>query len=253
MRRQILLGHLPAESGHECNGGSLGWISRPLDRLSSLVFNQPFYKRSREEGEASTASRKSQWRLFPSSMPSSTSEDQAVGPSPYLFEGLAEESHFLKVHGEAGRHGWTEGLCSDDVVTLPGSGCNGSPRSQGRSGAAGSDSGHSRTGGIGLRQMGSRVSSFSSRRPPPVHLYLESLIDKPKIEIFCTAICPQPWATTALAFVKEQDVIATRRAETAGAKKGGGASQEQPEEGDNPSRKTRFPKRPKKGGDKEAQ
>ena len=94
---------------------------------------------------------------------------------------------------------------------------------------------------------------LSLQEDPPQSIYTSRASStNPRLRSFAP-LCPQPWATTALAFVKEQDVIATRRAETAGAKKGGGASQEQPEAGDNPNRKTRFPKKPKKGGDKEAQ
>ena len=69
----------------------------------------------------------------------------------------------------------------------------------------------------------------------------------PRLRSFAP-LCPQPWATTALAFVKEQDVIATRRAEASGSKKGGDPSQDQPEGTENQPRRTRFPKKPKKGG-----
>ena len=86
---------------------------------------------------------------------------------------------------------------------------------------------------------------LSLQEDPPQSIYTSRASStNPRLRSFAP-LCPQPWATTALAFVKEQDVIATRRAETAGAKKGGGAPQEQPEGGDNPSRKTRFPKKPK--------
>ena len=94
---------------------------------------------------------------------------------------------------------------------------------------------------------------LSLQEDPPQSIYTSrSSSTNPRLRSF-SPLCPQPWATTALAFVKEQDVIATRRAETAGARRTGGASQDQTEGQENPPRKTRFPKKPKKGGgDKDA-
>ena len=91
---------------------------------------------------------------------------------------------------------------------------------------------------------------LSLQEDPPQSIYtLKASSTNPRLRSFAP-LCPQPWATTALAFVKEQDVIATRRAETSGPKKGGGgAIQDQQEGSENPPRKTRFPKKPKKGGD----
>ena len=92
---------------------------------------------------------------------------------------------------------------------------------------------------------------MSLQQDPPQSIYTSRTSStNPRLRSFAP-LCPQPWATTALAFVKEQDVIATRRAEASGAKKGGGPSQEAPEGTENQPRRTRFPKKPKKGGDKE--
>ena len=93
---------------------------------------------------------------------------------------------------------------------------------------------------------------LSLQEDPPQSIYTSRASStNPRLRSFAP-LCPQPWATTALAFVKEQDVIATRRAETSGIRKGGGAVSDQTEVADNPPRKTRFPKKPKKGGDKDA-
>ncbi len=93
---------------------------------------------------------------------------------------------------------------------------------------------------------------LSLQEDPPQSIYTSRASStNPRLRSF-SQLCPQPWATTALAFVKEQDVIATRRAEASGPKKTGGANQEQTEGMENPNRKSRFPKKPKKGGDKDA-
>ena len=94
---------------------------------------------------------------------------------------------------------------------------------------------------------------LSLQEDPPQSIYTsKGSSTNPRLRSF-SPLCPQPWATTALAFVKEQDVIATRRAETSGARKSAGANQDQVENSENPPRKTRFPKKPKKGGgDKDA-
>ena len=62
-------------------------------------------------------------------------------------------------------------------------------------------------------------------------------------------LCPQPWATCALAFIKEVDIISTRRLEAAGAS---GPSNRAPRPADPtdpekpvPKRKPRFAKKPK--------
>ena len=95
---------------------------------------------------------------------------------------------------------------------------------------------------------------LSLQQDPPQSIYTSRTSStNPRLRSFAP-LCPQPWATTALAFVKEQDVIATRRAEASGSKKGGAPSQDQPDGTENQPRRTRFPKKPKKGGgDKEGQ
>ena len=59
-----------------------------------------------------------------------------------------------------------------------------------------------------------------------------------------SALCPQGWASTAIAYIKEVDTLATRRSELTGAK----ASPKAPEavQGQAPKGgKRRFPRKPK--------
>ena len=94
---------------------------------------------------------------------------------------------------------------------------------------------------------------LSLQEDPPQSIYTsKSSSTNPRLRSFAP-LCPQPWATTALAFVKELDVIAARRAETSGVRRQGNAIQDQEDAPDGPPRRTRFPKKPKKGGgDKDA-
>lgn len=55
---------------------------------------------------------------------------------------------------------------------------------------------------------------LSLQEEPPQALYTSRTSSaNPRLRAFAP-LCPQPWATSALAFVKEMDVISTRRAET---------------------------------------
>ena len=87
---------------------------------------------------------------------------------------------------------------------------------------------------------------LSLQEEPPQSLYSSRASGaNPRLRAFAP-LCPQPWATTALAFVKEMDVISTRRSETAAPK----AAPKTQEERDRVApKKTRFPKKPKKEGD----
>ena len=78
---------------------------------------------------------------------------------------------------------------------------------------------------------------------PPQSIYTSRTSStNPRLRSFAP-LCPQPWATTALAYVKEQDVIARhqeQRKEEHPARTSHGT--------ENQPRRTRFPKKPKKGG-----
>ena len=85
---------------------------------------------------------------------------------------------------------------------------------------------------------------LSLQEEPPQSLYSSRASGaNPRLRAFAP-LCPQPWATTALAFVKEMDVISTRRSETAAPKS---APKTQEERDRVAPKKTRFPKKAKKG------
>ena len=71
----------------------------------------------------------------------------------------------------------------------------------------------------------------------------------PRLRAF-SPLCPAEWAAIALSFVKEVDIINTRRQEALPTKKGGqkGQGEEDPQKKKPP----RFPKKPKQGGDQNA-
>ena len=81
--------------------------------------------------------------------------------------------------------------------------------------------------------------------PPPGMMVSRGKPSNPRLTAF-SPICPQPWATTALAFIKEMDLISVRRSEAAGGPRKTGKSEEETER-PNPKRKPRFPKKPKQG------
>lgn len=81
--------------------------------------------------------------------------------------------------------------------------------------------------------------------PPPGLYAPRGKQTNPRVAAF-SPICPQVWATTTLTFIKEMDIISSRRSEAAGRK----AAPKSEEETDrpNPKRKPRFPKKPKPEG-----
>jgi len=79
--------------------------------------------------------------------------------------------------------------------------------------------------------------------PPPGLYAPRGRSTNPRLAAF-SPICPQPWATTTLSFIKEMDLINTRRLEAAGQ-----PSRKPPkvdEETDKPAPKRKPPKFPKK-------
>ena len=85
---------------------------------------------------------------------------------------------------------------------------------------------------------------LSLQQDPPQTLFTsKSAVANPRLKAFAP-LCPQPWATTALAYVKELDVITSRRSEAAGPPRPNKPTDED-KPGPNPKKKTRFPKKPK--------
>ena len=81
--------------------------------------------------------------------------------------------------------------------------------------------------------------------PPPGLFMARPASTNPRLRAF-SPLCPPEWAATALSFVKEVDIISTRRQEALPSKK----TQKQGEEADNPKKKPqRYPKKPKQGGE----
>lgn len=84
---------------------------------------------------------------------------------------------------------------------------------------------------------------LSLQEDPPQTLFTsKTAVANPRLKAFAP-LCPQAWATTALAYVKELDVITNRRADAAKPQKKG--TGEGDEERPGPKRKPRFPKKPK--------
>ena len=76
-------------------------------------------------------------------------------------------------------------------------------------------------------------SLFSSRAPST----------NPRLRAFAP-LCPQPWTSVALTYLREMDIIATRRSEAASSSKSAVANPTE-EPRPNPKRKPKFPKKPK--------
>ena len=72
-----------------------------------------------------------------------------------------------------------------------------------------------------------------SPRPPSSNLRLRAF----------SPLCPPEWAATTLSFVKELDIISTRRSEIVPARKGKKEEEDKPA----PKRPPRNPKKPRKG------
>ena len=69
----------------------------------------------------------------------------------------------------------------------------------------------------------------------------------PRLRAFAP-LCPAPWTTTALSYVKELDLISSRRADVVSAGPSKPNQQKTEDENAAPKRKPRYPKRPKAGG-----
>ncbi len=84
---------------------------------------------------------------------------------------------------------------------------------------------------------------LSLQQDPPQTLFTsKTAVANPRLKAFAP-LCPQPWATTALAYIKELDVITSRRNEAAKPQKPD-KDPDADKPGPNPKRK-RFPKKPK--------
>ena len=83
---------------------------------------------------------------------------------------------------------------------------------------------------------------LSLQQDPPQALFTsKNAVANPRLKAF-TPLCPQGWATTALAYLKELDVITQRRVEAAKPPKDPKAVEE---DKPTPKKKQRFPKKPK--------
>ena len=82
--------------------------------------------------------------------------------------------------------------------------------------------------------------------PPPGVFQHRPAATNPRLRAF-GALCPPDWAATALSYVKEPDIISTRRQEALPPKK---PQPKAGEENPNPKKAPKFPKKPKKGDDK---
>ena len=81
--------------------------------------------------------------------------------------------------------------------------------------------------------------------PPGQVFQSRSSAQNPRLKAWAP-LCPAPWATTALAYLKEADAIMARRSEAVGvAQPKKPADQEEPKR---PPRKPRFPRPPKQEG-----
>ena len=83
--------------------------------------------------------------------------------------------------------------------------------------------------------------------PPPGVFNSRPTSTNPRLRAF-GPLCPPEWATIALSFVKEIDIINNRRQEAIPSR--GTVPKDHPQTADNPKkRQPKFPKKPKQGGD----
>ena len=81
--------------------------------------------------------------------------------------------------------------------------------------------------------------------PPPGVFSGRGSSANPRMKAF-SPLVPQAWATTTISYVREMDLIASRRLEAAGSTK---PRKEEDSEQPAPKRRPRFPKKPKGGGE----
>ena len=83
---------------------------------------------------------------------------------------------------------------------------------------------------------------LSLQEDPPTGIFTQRTSStNPRVRAFAP-LCPAPWATTALSYIKELDVITNRRLEAIPSKK---VTPEKSEDAEGRKKKPRFPKRPK--------
>ena len=80
--------------------------------------------------------------------------------------------------------------------------------------------------------------------PPPGVFAPRGKTTNPRLAAF-SPICPQAWATTTLSYIKEMDLIATRRTEAAGPGRRVLKADEDPDKPAPKRRQPKFPKKPK--------
>ena len=86
---------------------------------------------------------------------------------------------------------------------------------------------------------------LSLQEDPPAGVFAHKpQTTNPRLRAFAP-LCPPEWATTTLAFVKEADLISTRRQEALPTKKPAGGQKDEKEEGPRKPKGPRHPKRPK--------
>ena len=87
--------------------------------------------------------------------------------------------------------------------------------------------------------------------PPPGVFQARPITTNPRLRAFAP-LCPPEWATTALSYVKEVDLINSRRQEALPGKKNQPGKEQDDQAG--PKKKpARYPKKPKQGGDTSSQ
>lgn len=79
---------------------------------------------------------------------------------------------------------------------------------------------------------------------PPSQLFQDRISNMSGMKAFCP-IMPTEWAATHLAYLKELDILPTRKSEIKKAPRPGKAAPEDAEKDASPKRKPRFPKKPK--------
>ena len=80
--------------------------------------------------------------------------------------------------------------------------------------------------------------------PPGTILSTKATSTNPRMRAFAP-LCPQPWATVALSYLREMDVISSRRAEASSSSTRKATEREEEDPRPAPKRRPKFPKKPK--------
>ena len=80
--------------------------------------------------------------------------------------------------------------------------------------------------------------------PPGTILSTKATSTNPRMRAFAP-LCPQPWATVALSYLREMDVISSRRAEASSSSTRKATEREEEDPQPAPKRRPKFPKKPK--------